>query len=145
MRAMFVIRHRLWIVFGVSLGACAADAPADASTRAGATPALATQGSDTATSPAVPNAGGATPSSDGVLLPAVSVPPPTQDPAVGMPTQIPNGPILIDQTGPDNPAGLSPADAQALLNGGDAAWLRFFYPYDNNGFPRRILGPVFVW
>lgn len=55
------------------------------------------------------------------------------------------GPVFIDQTGADNPAGLAANDVQALLAGGDPAGMRFLYPYENTVFPRGMLAPLLMW
>jgi hypothetical protein len=54
-------------------------------------------------------------------------------------------PVFIDQTGADNPAGVTPEEAQTLIAGGDPAGMRFVYPYENTVFPRGMLAPLLMW
>jgi hypothetical protein len=61
------------------------------------------------------------------------------------PSEPATGPVAIDQTGPDNPAGLNPADVQTLVAGGDPAGMRFVYPYEATVFPRGMLAPLLMW
>jgi hypothetical protein len=51
----------------------------------------------------------------------------------------------IDQTGPDNPAGLAEADAKKLLAGGPPGKLRWLYPYEGTVFPRGTIAPPVMW
>jgi hypothetical protein len=62
------------------------------------------------------------------------------------PTAAPTrGPVSIDQTGADNPAGLSAADAQKLIAGGPPGSMRLVYPYEGTVFPRGLLAPLLMW
>jgi hypothetical protein len=54
-------------------------------------------------------------------------------------------PVLLDQTGMDNPAGLAAADVQALLAGGPMGSSQWLYPYDGTVFPRGMLAPTLMW
>jgi len=54
-------------------------------------------------------------------------------------------PVAIDQTGADNPAGLSATDVTALQAGGPVGSLKFLYPYDNTVFPRGLIAPLLMW
>jgi hypothetical protein len=54
-------------------------------------------------------------------------------------------PVIIDQTGADNPAGVTPDEAKTLIAGGDPAGMRFVYPYENTIFPRGMLAPLLMW
>src|SRR5262249_20317112 len=58
---------------------------------------------------------------------------------------LPLGPIAIDQTGADNPAGLSAADVQRLTAGGPAGSMRVLYPYEGTIFPRGLFPPLIMW
>jgi len=55
-------------------------------------------------------------------------------------------PIAIDECGPTNAAGLSPADVQALKAGSGAPGaMRLVYPYEGTVFPRGMLAPDLMW
>ena len=54
-------------------------------------------------------------------------------------------PALIDETGPENPAGLSPGEVTELLAGGSAADMRFLYPYEGTVFPGGTVAPLAMW
>lgn len=54
-------------------------------------------------------------------------------------------PVSIDQTGSDNPAGLSASDVSALMAGGAPNGLKWLYPYDGTVFPRGLLSPLLMW
>src|SRR5688572_7830071 len=58
---------------------------------------------------------------------------------------LPLGPIAIDQTGADNPAGVSAADVQKLSAGGPAGSFKLLYPYEGTVFPRGLLAPLVMW
>ena len=58
---------------------------------------------------------------------------------------IPSGPIAIDQTGPDNPAGLAADEVRELIAGGAPGSVRILYPYDGTVFPRGLLPPSVMW
>ena len=53
----------------------------------------------------------------------------------------PLAPVFIDETGPKNPAGLSPQDITALLEGGPTEGRKWLYPYDGTVFLRGTLAP----
>jgi hypothetical protein len=53
--------------------------------------------------------------------------------------------MSIDQTGSDNPAGLSPADVSKLVAGGPPGSLKWLYPYDGTVFPRGLIAPTLMW
>ncbi len=57
----------------------------------------------------------------------------------------PKMPVSIDQTGADNPAGLSAQDVATLMAGGPTGALRLLYPYDGTVFPRGLLAPLLMW
>jgi hypothetical protein len=54
-------------------------------------------------------------------------------------------PVLIDQTGANNPAGLSEADVKDLVAGGPLGKLRWLYPYPETVFPGGTLAPTLMW
>jgi hypothetical protein len=54
-------------------------------------------------------------------------------------------PITIDQTGSNNPAGLSPAEVTKLTAGGPPAKLKLVYPYDGTVFPAGTIAPLVMW
>ena len=54
-------------------------------------------------------------------------------------------PIAIDDCGPQNPAGVTPADAQALKAGGSPGMLKLVYPYEGTVFPRGLMAPDIMW
>lgn len=54
-------------------------------------------------------------------------------------------PLSLDQCGPGNPAGLSDAQAKALMTGGAPGSMRWLYPYDGTVFPRGMLAPTLMW
>lgn len=55
-------------------------------------------------------------------------------------------PVLIDECGSDNPAGLSDAEVNLLVAGGGGAnGMRWLYPYDGTVFPRGLLSPLLMW
>lgn len=61
-------------------------------------------------------------------------------------TAITREPIAIDDCGANNPAGLSPADAQKLKAGsGSPGALKWLYPYHGTVFPRGMLAPELMW
>jgi hypothetical protein len=56
------------------------------------------------------------------------------------------GNISLDDCLPTNPANLTPAVAQQLIDGsGDASSMRFLYPYAGTVYPQGIPGPVLMW
>jgi hypothetical protein len=57
----------------------------------------------------------------------------------------PKMPVSIDQTGADNPAGLSATDVAALIAGGAPGSLKWLYPYDGTVFPRGLIAPLLMW
>jgi hypothetical protein len=78
----------------------------------------------------------------------VNMSPPTMmeptAPMTGMTSKI--EPVSIDQCLPQNPAGLSEADATKLMAGsGDPGAIRLLYPYDGTVFPRGLLAPLLMW
>jgi hypothetical protein len=54
-------------------------------------------------------------------------------------------PRIIDETGPDNPAGLSAGEVTELIAGGPPGKLRWLYPYDGTVFPRGTRSPALMW
>jgi hypothetical protein len=67
-------------------------------------------------------------------------PPPTPN------TSLSREPIAIDDCGPNNPAGLSAADAQKLKAGaGSPGAIKWLYPYEGTVFPRGMLAPDLMW
>jgi hypothetical protein len=54
-------------------------------------------------------------------------------------------PVVIDRTGPDNPAHLSPAEVADLMAGGPSDGMVWLYPYDGTVFPRGMLAPLVMW
>jgi hypothetical protein len=54
-------------------------------------------------------------------------------------------PMVIDQTGSSNPAGLPQADVDKLIAGGPLERLRWLYPYDGTVFPGGSLAPTLMW
>ena len=83
--------------------------------------------------------------STGLVLPTMPATPPMQQPAMAPMDDVAMGPVFIDQTGADNPAGLAAPDVQALLAGGDPGAMRFLYPYEDTVFPRGMLAPLLMW
>ncbi|MDD9934778.1 MAG: dickkopf-related protein [Myxococcales bacterium] len=70
-------------------------------------------------------------------------PPVQDDPAdMGMPSVI--EPIVIDDCGDSNPAGLSPEQVDTLRAGGGTP-PRLLYPYDATVFPRGMVPPALMW
>lgn len=67
----------------------------------------------------------------------------SSDPNV--PPAEPHEPISIDQTGADNPAGLSADEVKQLVDGGAPGALRVLYPYAGTVFPRGLLAPLWMW
>jgi hypothetical protein len=140
-----VFAWALWL----SLPACSAATPPQ-ETRGSAGPHA---GASAAANPANPStntgstgtAGPAGPSTPGLLT--TSSAPPTAGAAgtASAAASVPAGPIAIDQTGADNPAGLNPQDVQALIAGGPPSSLRILYPYDGTVFPRGLLPPLVMW
>ena len=56
------------------------------------------------------------------------------------------GNVFIDNCLPTNPANLTPAVAQQLIDGsGDTTSMRFLYPYAGTVYPQGIPGPVLMW
>ncbi|HET8931830.1 MAG TPA: hypothetical protein VFN67_00250 [Polyangiales bacterium] len=61
-------------------------------------------------------------------------------------TSITREPLMIDDCGATNPAGLSPDDAQKLKAGsGSPGTIKWLYPYDGTVFPRGMLAPDLMW
>lgn len=60
-------------------------------------------------------------------------------------TAISHEPIVIDDCGATNPAGISAADAQKLKAGGVPGASRWLYPYEGTVFPRGMLAPDLMW
>lgn len=83
----------------------------------------------------------ATPS-DAAMPPDAATP--TADDAAPDPPSPPM-PVVIDQTGLDNPAGLSPAEVDELMAGGPSDGMLWLYPYDGTLFPRGTLAPLVMW
>jgi hypothetical protein len=54
-------------------------------------------------------------------------------------------PVVIDQTGADNPAGLSPAEVTQLIGGGPLADMKWLYPYEGTVFPGGTIAPLVMW
>jgi hypothetical protein len=93
------------------------------------------------------NAPAANGGANSTLLPAAppSAANATTAPAKAAAADLPAGPIAIDQTGADNPAGLSADDAQKLVAGGTPDGVRILYPYDGTVMPRGLLPPTIMW
>ncbi len=53
--------------------------------------------------------------------------------------------VLIDDTGPDNPAGLSKSEVDELMAGGPLGDMRWLYPYEGTVFPRGTAAPLAMW
>jgi hypothetical protein len=53
--------------------------------------------------------------------------------------------IMLDDTGSNNPAGLSPAEVTKLTAGGPPAELKLLYPYDGTVFPSGTIAPLVMW
>ncbi len=55
-------------------------------------------------------------------------------------------PVLIDECGSGNPAGLSDQQVNRLkAGGGSASGMRWLYPYDGTVFPRGLIAPWLMW
>jgi hypothetical protein len=54
-------------------------------------------------------------------------------------------PLMIDNTGANNPAGLAPDEVTRLMTGGPVGAKKWLYPYDGTVFPRGTLAPVLMW
>jgi hypothetical protein len=79
------------------------------------------------------------------ITPVTNVPGNTSSPGNSMTAPVhPHDPVSIDQTGANNPAGLSDADVKKLVAGGGGA-LKLLYPYDGTVFPRGLLAPLLMW
>jgi hypothetical protein len=128
----------------LSLVACSADAGNAPQTRgATKTPAAPMSGTSSAGSAAQT---AANPSGPGLVVPTAPNTPPQQAPSTDPMAMEPSlDPVSIDQTGPDNPAGLTPDEAQTLIAGGDPGDMRFLYPYEGTVFPRGMLAPLLMW
>ncbi|HKU38788.1 MAG TPA: dickkopf-related protein [Polyangiales bacterium] len=131
----------------LSLAACAgSDSAAD---RRGAVTPVGAAGTSAAQSggPGTPQSGVDNPSS--MVTPVT----PAMPGAAGAParpvtpnTAITREPIAIDDCGANNPAGVSPADAQKLKAGsGSPGPIKWLYPYTGTVFPRGMLAPDLMW
>lgn len=54
-------------------------------------------------------------------------------------------PASIDQTGANNPAGITAAEVAQLVAGGPLADMRWLYPYDGTVFPGGTISPLVMW
>ena len=129
------------VTLSLSLAACSSES----GERAGGTSPAPSAGSGSFDNPKV---GSSIPMSGPSGLAPMSGPPVNVSGGAGSMSPmaaVPQGPISIDQTGADNPAGLSAADVQKLLAGGPAGNLRLVYPYDGTVFPRGLLAPLLMW
>ncbi|MET0384328.1 MAG: hypothetical protein ABW321_00140, partial [Polyangiales bacterium] len=131
----------LWA--GCYLVACASKSPASpqrgaAEPNTGGTVAgSGTTGQSGAPGAPVPGAGG----SPGLIHADSGTPPPP----AAQPPASPNEPLVIDECGSNNPAGLSATDAQALTAGGAPGGMRWLYPYEGTVFPRGMKPPTLMW
>ena len=130
----------LGVLLGVLLG-CSSGEPEAARPSRDGTRISGAATTEEATSPPTQNFGN--PTNRGTAAPA-SVPAAQERPAAPMGMASVIEPVLIDDCGDPNPAGLSAADAQSLMaGGGDAP--RLLYPYDGTVFPRGMLPPTLMW
>ena len=53
--------------------------------------------------------------------------------------------LMIDDCGPNNPAGLDAQAVASLTAGGTASAARWLYPYEGTVFPRGMLAPTLMW
>jgi hypothetical protein len=127
--------------FTTLLLACSADVPMQ--TRGG----NPSNGTGSIQNPS-PGSGFATAAQPG-LVPLAPATPITMTGNAGATGQVapskPRAPISIDQTGADNPAGLSAAEVAKLKAGGPVGSLKFLYPYEATVFPRGLLPPQLMW
>lgn len=137
------VSRRLSVIISLGLAACSMYG-ADEGSRESTTPAAMSVPSNEASSGTV-TLPSTTPTTDSVLVPQAPALTPAQPPAAAAPIDNAKGLVVVDQTGPDNPAGLSVGEVDALRNGGDHAAMRFLYPYENTVFPRGMLAPLLMW